>query len=263
MADQSTDNPMADYLNMMGMQGMTGQNPYLTYQGKIPMAGFYTGQDGSMPPTDAMGKPIQSFQTAQAAHDAWTPPAGTTTLNQTQQTPTGGRQSLDQVMAAAQKAGSLYATDPNTGQTYAQERAGTPEAQFNAVNAQMGSPAAPMGGGGVTHDQMGNYNAIGQLNANQYMSGVAQEQPTAAPAAAAAPTNPVDMRQAYLDALANPGKVTTPGATQQPPPAATGSAQPSVMQAFLAAHPSGGTGSNAGFFNTLNQLQSQKGTQTA
>jgi len=44
----------------------------------------------------------------------------------------------------------------------------------------------------------------------------------------------------------------------------TGAPQPSVLSAFLAAHPSGGTQipggySNTGFFNTLNQLQAQKG----
>ena len=70
-----------------------------------------------------------------------------------------------------------------------------------------------MGGGGVSHDQMGNYNAIGQLNANQYMTGVQQEQPAAAPAAPAAA--PYDARQAALTALANPGPVTTLGATSR------------------------------------------------
>jgi hypothetical protein len=72
------------------------------------------------------------------------------------------------------------------------------------------------------------------------------------------------MRQAYLQALANPGKVTTPGAAMQPGSAQTGAPQPSVLAAFLAAHPQGGsTGAggynNATFFNTLNQLQAAKG----
>jgi len=73
------------------------------------------------------------------------------------------------------------------------------------------------------------------------------------------------MRQAYLNALANPGKVTTPGAVMQPGARPTGAPQPSVLNAFLAAHPSGGTQipggyGNQGFFSTLQNLQAQKGT---
>ena len=88
-----------------------------------------------------------------------------------------------------------------------------------------------------------------------------QQAPAAAPAAPAGP----DMRQAYLDALANPGPVTTPGATVQPPPAATGSPGPSVLQSFLASHgPSTGAGgySTQGFFDTLGKLQAQRGAAT-
>ena len=72
------------------------------------------------------------------------------------------------------------------------------------------------------------------------------------------PQNPVDMRQAYLDALSNPGKVTTPGATV---PQSQPLGSPSVMSAFLQAHPGGGGGpaagnySNAGFFSTLDKLR--------
>ena len=42
----SGDDPLADMQNLIGYQGLVGQNPYLTYQGKIPMAGFYTGDAG-------------------------------------------------------------------------------------------------------------------------------------------------------------------------------------------------------------------------
>ena len=84
-------------------------------------------------------------------------------------------------------------------------------------------------------------------------------QQAAAPAAPA-PTNPIDMRQAYLTALSNPGKVTTPGANA---PEAPPLGQPSVLNSFLAAHPGGGTAApagggygNKGFFDTLNQLRS-------
>ena len=86
--------------------------------------------------------------------------------------------------------------------------------------------------------------------------GYPQSAPQQQAAPAAAPTNPVDMRQAYLTALSNPGKVTTPGATV---PQAQPLGSPSVMNAFLAANPSGGSGAggynNQGFFSTLNKLR--------
>ncbi len=74
---------------------------------------------------------------------------------------------------------------------------------------------------------------------------------------AAAPTNPVDMRQAYLTALSNPGKVTTPGANV---PQAQPLGTPSVLNSFLAANPGGGGAgaggyNNQGFFSTLNKLR--------
>src|SRR5580704_18370062 len=75
----SGDDPLADYQNMLGLQGLTGPNPYLQYTGQIPMAGFMGA------PTDASGKPIQSFTDAQNASNAWNAanpaPAPGTTLN--------------------------------------------------------------------------------------------------------------------------------------------------------------------------------------
>lgn len=79
-------------------------------------------------------------------------------------------------------------------------------------------------------------------------------QPAAAPAPQ--PQNPYDMNQAYLDALANPGKVTTPGATvaQSAPP----SNQSGVLNQFLANWNKGGQQTqgagnynNRGFFDAL------------
>ena len=86
--------------------------------------------------------------------------------------------------------------------------------------------------------------------------GMAQQAPQQS--APAAQQNPVDMRQAYLDALSNPGKVTTPGANV---PEASPLGSPSVMNSFLAANPGGGGAgaggyNNSGFFNTLNKLRS-------
>ena len=70
-----------------------------------------------------------------------------------------------------------------------------------------------------------------QVNPAYVMSqqGMGQQQ-AAPPAAPAAPAGP-DMNAAYLQALANPGKVTTPGATvaQSAPP----SASSGVLQQFL------------------------------
>ena len=88
-------------------------------------------------------------------------------------------------------------------------------------------------------------------------TGYSASQGQAAPPAPAQSQNPVDMRQAYLTALANPGKVTTPGANV---PQAQPLGTPSVMNAFLAANPSGGGAgaggyNNTGFFSTLNKLR--------
>lgn len=88
-----------------------------------------------------------------------------------------------------------------------------------------------------------------------------QTQPGMAPQQQAAPaaapqTNPVDMSQAYLNALANPGKVKTPGATV--PQANLPSNSSGVLQQFLNNWQGGGGNTqgagnynNAGFFNAL------------
>ena len=83
---------------------------------------------------------------------------------------------------------------------------------------------------------------------------------TGATGAGAAQTNPIDMRQAYLDALSNPGHVTTPEPMcQSPTPPAQ---QPNVLQSFLANN-QGSTGaggySNMPFFNTLKGLRAGAG----
>ena len=58
------------------------------------------------------------------------------------------------------------------------------------------------------------------------------------------------MRQAYLDALSNPGKVTTPGAQMLPGTSPTGpQSQPSVLAQFLQQHPGGGTTGGGGYSN--------------
>jgi hypothetical protein len=220
----SGDDPLADYQNMLGLQGLTGPNPYLQFTGQIPMAGFYGA------PTNASGQPIQSFTDTQNASNAWNaanpaPPAGVT---------------LNSSGPPGRTFGGALGVDQSRGLL-------PPGYYGNQVgNADKGSF------GGWTPAYSG-----GPLQAPQ--------QPTAQ--AAPAPTNPYNMRQAYLDALSNPGHVTTPGAVMLPGTSPTGpigsNQQPSVLQAFLAQHPSGGTAipggySNKSFFNTLNQLQSAK-----
>ena len=97
--------------------------------------------------------------------------------------------------------------------------------------------------------QPSNYVATGQNYTIMPKQGGASQ---AAPQAAA-PQNPYDMNRAYLTALANPGHVTTPGATvaQAAPP----SNQSGVLQQFLAnwGGNSKGAGNydNSGFINSL------------
>ena len=225
------DDPLADAYNLMGAQGMTGPNPYLQFTGQIPMAGFYGA------PTNAgTGAPIDSFTQAQQAHDAWQPPAAPaqgTTLNST---PTAA------------------SWDPRTG----------PQGLANLAD----KPVMTSAGGVIPTGQNTGLDHPQYVPASYaYPQGPAPQQQQAAPA----PTNPIDMRQAYLDALSNPGKVNTPGAQILPGTSTTGpvgAQQPSVLQAFLQAHPGGGTSvagkggggyTNQPFFSTLNQLQAGKG----
>ena len=79
---------------------------------------------------------------------------------------------------------------------------------------------------------------------------------------AAAPQNPIDMRQKYIDALANPGPVRQYGATVPPSPPL---GQPSVLDSFLGSHqadpaaPAGGGYRDQPFFATLNKLRGNTG----
>jgi hypothetical protein len=201
----SNDDPAADMMNVMGIQGLTNPNPYLEFTGQIPMAGY-----AGAPVNAATGQPIASYPGLLAGLNAANPaPAAPgTTLNSGAATPSPVNSLFYGMNPGGSGPGPAFGgTDP----------AFTPGAQAT--------------------------NPVPQ---------------------AAAPDNAANARQAYLQALANPGKVTTPGAAMQPGAAQTGAPQPSVLAAFLAAHPQGGsTGAggynNATFFNTLNQLQAAKG----
>ena len=147
------------------------------------------------------------------------------------------------------------------------------QSQHDAWNAANPAPAAqgttlnstPQGApGGFQHATMPDGMPYGQTSLGRGVTGTSWQGPgggMAQPAQQSAPAaqqNPIDMRQAYLDALSNPGKVTTPGATV---PQASPLGSPSVMNSFLAANPGGGGAgaggyNNSGFFNTLNKLRS-------
>ena len=182
------DDPLADAYNLMGAQGMTGPNPYLQFTGQIPMAGFYGA------PTNAgTGAPIDSFTQAQQAHDAWNaanpaqpaaakPPG--TTLNSAQQ--------LYNQMSGPS------AMNPTGNPAFGASEWGFGLGVQGAVDRN--SPAYQIDPSG---DGSGRGGIGGQPGT---IGGQAQQTP------ATQAQNPVDMRQAYLDALSNPGKVNTPGA---------------------------------------------------
>jgi hypothetical protein len=260
---------MSDVFNnilaVQGSQGLFGQNPYLKYQGQIPMAGFRGDA------TNAMGQMVPSW--AQALQQAAQPPPATaappgTTLNSSP----GGVSSAADLAKFSQYGGvdpsaftqgtGQLAVNPATGQTLAQAIAMSPAGMYSRF---MGALPGPQfnGMGGVDSQAANTTNGmLGQLAANQYYGSMQGRQP-AAPAAPAPPAGP-DMRQAYLDALANPGNPAMPGAAPPGPgQALTGAAQvPSVLQSFLASNaPRTGAGNftNAPFFKTLQGLQPAPG----
>ena len=288
MADSGSDNPILD----MGLLQMMQPNKYINpaFAGKpLALPGFYTGQAGAQPPTDAYGKPIQSFvdanNTAQsdyqkqlAAFNAGQPAQGTT-LNTT---PAGGQPAggtntpgpltptgygpLDQLVQARQQATAGQQQTPyggaGTNPLATAAAAGATPQQLGQMFSQM-SPTIPsytdtgqrggqaVMGPGTTPNP--NYQRVmGQLFANSF-GGAAPARP-----AAPSPPSPPDMRQAYLDALADPGPPTKVGANV---PESNPLGVPSVMNAFMAAHPSGGSKGagnydNSGFFSTLSNLRS-------
>ena len=205
-------------------------NKYSSFAGQSlnPFMGQYYG--GPTGPTDARGNPIQSYADAQAAHDAWAAAnpapsmAPSTTLNSNAGMEPLGSQARAMQNAGYGAAGSIQGRQGGAGSVAA-------TTGWNPANPSSTTGVAPGGG------------AFG--------AGVGGQGQTAG-----GQTNPVDMGQAYLNALSNPGKVTTPGATVPNAPTATG--QSGVLQQFLNNWQQGGgqtTGAgnynNAGFFNAL------------
>lgn len=254
----SGSDPLADMQNMIGYAGLVGQNPYLQYQGKIPMAGFYTGNAGNMPPTDATGQPIQSFVNANnnAQQQLANQPAQGTTLNSTPQGLPAAQQS-----ALGQWGPAINELAQNSA---AAQAAKTPQqlgvdAQNNAVRQQMLQQQANMSDVAGAPGGFGNMPG-GAFNSGSYVPQQLPSAPGASASTGGGPPSPPDMRQAYLNALSNPGPLRTYGAAPpQAGQALTGSVtQPNVLQQFLANN--GGRSvpggySNQGIFNSLKQQQ--------
>jgi hypothetical protein len=187
-------------------------NKFSPFAGRaLPWPSQYAGT-----PTDAYGRPIQSYLDAQQAAAAQPQQAAPVTLNTS---PVGAN--------SYGLAPAFVAANPTK----------TP-AQLAGMMDSYRNPS-----GGLTYGQTNQLlNLARGGGSNQ---GAAQQ---------AAPAGP-DMSAAYLNALANPGKIQTPGATvaQAAPP----SNQSGVLQQFLQNwKPTQGAGnySNSGFFNGLNRL---------
>lgn len=167
-------------------------------------------------PRDAFGNPIASYQQALAAQQPAAMPASTS-LNSSPQSYANPNQGL---------INAIYQGGGQSGGGFGGQGSGTSVGNGALLTQLL------MGGGGGT-----------------------PAQPTAAAAAPAASSGP-NMSQAYLQALANPGHISTPGATVAQAPTPTG--QSNVLQQFLQnwqnkGSPTTGAGNynNAGFYNAL------------
>ena len=127
-----------------------------------------------------------------------------------------------------------------------------PQAPAAPSMAPLGSPARAMQNLGYGDwsmlDPMLGHSSLPQSAQGGAMPGAMQ--PTAAPQAAAPPNN----WQQTLSLLANPGHVTTPGATVPQAPQGGGQPSPGVLQNFLANWQPAQSGPGSGFqqnFNTI------------
>lgn len=256
---------LAGMQDILGYQGLVGDNPYLAYQGAIPFGQNYQTVNpfsGAVQgPTDAYGNPIQ-------------PPQGTTlNSNPAQQ-------------AAAPAAAPAPAQNPN--QNYVNQL--LTNSAVNALPSRgdgtFGNPVT-----GIANNQ----NAVELLNLRQQQNAAAAQQaaqtmaslgpnpsalavlqqfglgggqPSAAGSAgsgtagnggggSAAPAGGGPLtNQQYLSLLANPGPLKPVGAAPPGPgqaPTGPSNTGGNVMSAFLANNRSG----NTPFLNTLRTMQDQ------
>jgi hypothetical protein len=220
-------------------------NPYSQFYGQaLPWPSSYAGT-----PTNALGQPIQPPQ----------PPQGLT-LNSTPQQP--------QAPAAAPASNPFANVQIPQGQNDAayQPRGGLSIAQWQALTPQQRSAASvPLGqvAAGVAATPSDSFVAShnnpsgGSPGAGAMFQGLGatgfnqmqQQQPQAPGAAAGAP----NAWQNTLSMLANPGHVTTPGATVPQAQSPTG-VQPGVLQSFLANWQPAQSGPGSGFTQNFNAL---------
>jgi hypothetical protein len=215
-------------------------NKFSPFQGKpIPFPAQYQGV-----PTDAHGNPIQSYVDAQTAAAAAPRQASPVTLNSTPGD--SGQWAVNNAIINGMQPTLRGAPDAGGRGAYTGYDISAKMAAMAANNAAYGTPtysSQPIPGQpGYTHlvPSVSGGTGGGGGGANAGGGG----------------GSPVNMSQAYLNALANPGHVSTPGATvaQSAPP----SAQSGVLQQFLQnwqnrGQPTQGAGNynNAGFFNAL------------
>jgi hypothetical protein len=246
MAD---DNPFLD----MGLLQMMQPNPFIddAYKGKLSLPGFrgtatnYAGQPIGAPPP---------------------PPQGTTTLNTPgpQAAPFNGTPAVPgQPYQVGSDFGSAAGPVNELLSNYAAAQSKlTPQQQLiqsqnAAIRNRNLANLNTMNIGRASQGGFGNPNSAGDIiNAGRLEIPPVPSVASAAPANGAPAPTGFDARQDYLDKLANPGNPPIVGANV---PASSPLGVPSVLSAFLAAHPSGGAKgagnyNNSGFFDTLNQL---------
>jgi hypothetical protein len=290
--DGSGQDPLANMQNLLGYSGLADPNTYLTFQGKLPfgndVAGggqgfgqYYTGFNGSMPPTNAQGQPIHSFvsanhaanrqyqqqqsdyQKALAAYNAGgggSSPIPGQTLNNTgaggtaSGLPQAQQSALGQWGPALSELTANYQASP-TGQAMANNPNAALIDYIQGQNQNM--QAYPQGGSnGFGSGNSGPLSSAQRdmMTNNALQIQQLQAQGSAPAAASNAPTAPSqqNMRQAYLDALSNPGPLQQYGAgPPQTGQTRTGSVQtPSVMSAYLNAN----QGQSTPLLNTLRGL---------
>jgi hypothetical protein len=196
-------------------------NPYSNFYGQaLPWPSSYVGA-----PNDATGAPIPSFTQANNAAQA----------------------QYQQALAAYNAGGGGSSTPGTTINS-------SPYDPIEAAGAALVGPPAGQPTGATDfsgYNQMlssgqGQNAAMHSVNNGMSPNVFGMGVPAAAAPAGPAPPAPPNMSAAYLSALANPGKVTTPGATV--PQSAT-SYQPGsgVLQQFLANWKPAQSGPGSGF----------------
>lgn len=221
---------------------------------RIPFPGSYNGA-----PTDAQGQPIQSFVDWQKANPGGmsinATPAQPAQQAAPNTSPFANVQDTQGMNAPATQQRGGLGTEAWGQLTPAQRAAAYgPLGQYQAGNAMMPSGGFVASGNNPSGSNPQASNALAWMNSGisgfNQMAG--QQQPTPQQGQQGQQGAPPNNWQASLNALSNPGRVTTPGATV---PLAQGS-QPAggVNQAWLQGVGSG-QGMNQNFLSALRNIQ--------